>query len=213
MGKVLESIGLIDGYDITTIGKLKAKKDKIFEEIEKCDSTIKEKIRKTVNESSGSVFAIVKKGIIKGIYLFEVESKGETRNLRLTKTLYTDEVSQETREKYNEHVLEFAKNYVSTQEYDKVIFNDKVVQVDPGRSPKERALASVGGFAIGFMLGWIIFDSIIGGMLYGIIFAPVFGLDVVVTNKRGRKKKDTSEDTNASDDDNGNNEDDTNKEE
>lgn len=40
------------------------------------------------------------------------------------------------------------------------------------------------------MLGWIIFDEVSLGLLYGIIFAPVFsGLEVVITNKRGRKKK------------------------
>ena len=33
MGKFLESIGLIDGHDIIAIGKIKAKKDKIFKEI------------------------------------------------------------------------------------------------------------------------------------------------------------------------------------
>ena len=42
--------------------------------------------------------------------------------------------------------------------------------------------------AFGFMLGWLIFDEIYLGLLYGIIFAPVFGgLEVVVNNKRGKK--------------------------
>ena len=33
MGKILESIGIIDGHDIIAIGKIKAKKDKLFTEI------------------------------------------------------------------------------------------------------------------------------------------------------------------------------------
>ncbi len=49
MGKFLESIGKIEGYDIIQIGKFKAKKDEIFVEIEKCDAAIKEETRKMVN--------------------------------------------------------------------------------------------------------------------------------------------------------------------
>lgn len=190
MGKFLESVGLIDGYDITVIGKMKAKKDILFEEIEMYDSNVKEQTRKIVNESSGVVFAIVKKGKIKGIYLFEADSKNDAKILKHIKTVYTDEVSTDIREKYDIIILNQAKDYVSMQEYDKVILEDKVVQIDPKKSKKERNLAMLCGFVTGFVLGWIIFDEVSLGLLYGIIFAPVFsGLEVVITNKRGRKKK------------------------
>ena len=191
MGKILESIGIIDGYDIIVIGKLKAKKDNLFKEIEKYDSNIKEETRKIVNKSSGRVIAIVKKGIIKGIYLFEVESKDDIKNLKHIKTVYTDEVSTDTREKYYNHILNIAKDYVKMMEYDKVTLDNKAIQLDPKKSKKERILAMIGGFALGFVLGWILFDEISMGLFYGIIFAPIFsGLEVVITNKRGRKKKD-----------------------
>ena len=190
MGKFLESIGLIDGYDIIAIGKMKAKKDSLFEEIEKYDNTVKESTRKIVNESSGRVFAIVKKGIIKGIYLFEVESKNNIKNLKHIKTVYTGEVATDIREKYDNHILNIAKDYISMQEYDKVILEDSVIQIDPKKSKKERNLAMLGGFVTGFAIGWIIFDEIYLGLVYGILFAPVFsGLEVVVNSKRGRKKK------------------------
>ena len=190
MGKFLESIGLIDGYDITVIEKMKAKKDIIFEEIEKYDSNIKEQTRKIVNESLGLAFAIVKKGKIKGIYLFEADSKNDAKILKHIKTVYVDEVSTDIREKYDIIVLNQAKDYVSMQAYDKVILEDKVVQIDPKKSKKDRNLAMLGGFVTGFVLGWIIFDKFYLGLVYGIIFAPVFsGLEVVITNKRGRKKK------------------------
>lgn len=190
MGKFLESIGLIEGYDIIAIGKIKAKKDNLFEEIEKYDSNVKEETRKIVNESSGLVFAIVKKGIIKGIYLFTSDSKNDAKVLKHIKTVYTDEISTDIREKYDIVILNQAKEYVSMQKYDKVILNDKVVQIDPKLTKKDRSLAWLGGFALGFMLGWIIFDEVYLGLIYGIIFAPVFdGLEVVVNNKRGRKKK------------------------
>lgn len=190
MGKILESIGVIDGYDIIAIGKIKAKKDEMFDEILNYDSNIKEEVRKIVNTSSGRIFAIVKKGIIKGIYIFEVEEKNDSKNLKHIKTIYTNEVEKEIQKKYDDFILNIVKDYVSTQEYDKVTLEDKVVQIDPKKTNKERNIAMISGFLIGFMLGWIIFDKFYFGIIYGIIFAPVFsGLEVVITNKRGRKKK------------------------
>ena len=79
MGKILESIGIIDGHDIITSGKNKAKKDELFDEISKYDSNVKDETRKIVNTSSGRVFAITKNGSIKGIYLFEVEIKEDVK--------------------------------------------------------------------------------------------------------------------------------------
>ena len=191
MGKLLESIGVIDGYDIIAIGKLKAKKDELFDEILKYDSKVKDETRQIVNTSSGRVFAITKKGLIKGIYLFEVETKDDVKNLKHIKTVYSDEVSEDVQKKYDNHILNLAKDYVSYQEYDKVTLEDKVVQMDPKKSKKEKTIAMLSGFAVGFMLGWLIFDEFYLGIIYGIIFAPIFsGIEVVITNKRGRKKKD-----------------------
>ena len=190
MGKILESIGIIDGYDIIIINKSKAKKDELFDEIIKEDEGIKEEVRKIVETSTGRVFAIIKNKIIKGIYLFKVEEKEETRNLKLIKTLYTKEVKKEVQEKYDNHILELAKDYVSNQEYDKVTLEDKVVSLDPKVSKKEQGIAIIGGFAIGFMIGWTIFKEIYLGLIYGLIFAPLFsGMNVVIRNKRGRKRK------------------------
>ena len=191
MGKILESIGVIDGYDIIAIGKIKAKKDELFDEILKYDSKVKDETRQIVNTSSGRVFAITKKGSIKGIYLFKVEIKEDVKNLKHIKTVYSDKVAEEIQKKYDEHILNIAKDYVTYQEYDKVTLEDKVVQIDPKKPKKEKTIAMLSGFALGFMLGWIIFDEFYLGIIYGIIFAPVFsGIEVVISNKRGRKKKD-----------------------
>lgn len=76
------------------------------------------------------------------------------------------------------------------QEYDKITLKDKVVENSPKKSKKERNIALACGFLIGFIFGWIVFDDIVFGILYAVILGPLFsGLDVVVTNKRGRKKK------------------------
>ena len=190
MGKFLESIGLIDGHDIIAIGKIKAKKDKMFTEILKEDNNIQNEVKELTEKNEGRIFAIVKKGIIKGLYLFEIEEIENNKMLNHVKTVYTKDVSEEVRDKYNVVILNEAKQYVSLQEYTKVTFDDNVVQIVPKVDKKDLALTSSGGFFLGFILGWVIFKNITMGVLYGIIFSPVItGAKVVVTKKRGRKKK------------------------
>ena len=79
MGKFLESIGLIDGYDIIAIGKGKAKKDELFSEILKADKDIQSDVKNIIEKETGRIFAIIKKKKIKGLYLFEVVKKDEQR--------------------------------------------------------------------------------------------------------------------------------------
>lgn len=194
MGKFLESIGLIDGHDIITIGKYKANKNKYFTEILKADKNIQNEVKDIAEKETGRIFAIIKKGKIKGLYLFEVEEIENNKVLNHIKTVYTKDVLEEVKDKYNVVILNMAKDYVSMQEYSKVTFEDNVVQIDPKISKKDKEIAYLGGFAAGFMFGWLIFDNPLMGIFYGIIFAPVFsGLKVVITKKRGRKKKNNKE--------------------
>lgn len=195
MGKILESIGIIDGHDIIAIGKIKAKKDKLFTEILKVDKKIQEDVKEITEEESGRIFAITKKGKIKGLYLFEAKEENDSKILNHLKTVYTKDVKEEVQDKYNQHILNIAKDYVSMQEYKKVTFEDKIVQIDPKLTKKDKEIALLGGFAVGFMFGWIIFENPLLGIVYGIIFAPIFsGLKVVITKKR--KKKNTKEKNN-----------------
>lgn len=195
MGKILESIGIIDGHDIIAIGKIKAKKDKLFTEILKVDKKIQEDVKEITEEEAGRIFAITKKGKIKGLYLFEAKEENDSKILNHLKTVYTKDVKEEVQDKYNQHILNIAKDYVTMQEYKKVTFEDKIVQIDPKLTKKDKEIALLGGFAVGFMFGWIIFENPLLGIVYGIIFAPIFsGLKVVITKKR--KKKNTKEKNN-----------------
>ena len=195
MGKILESIGIIDGHDIIAIGKIKAKKDKLFTEILKVDKKIQEDVKEITEEEAGRIFAITKKGKIKGLYLFEAKEEKESKILNHLKTVYTKDVKEEVQDKYDQHILNIAKDYVSMQEYKKVTFEDKIVQIDPKLTKKDKEIALLGGFAVGFIFGWVIFENPLLGIVYGIIFAPIFsGLKVVITKKR--KKKNTKEKNN-----------------
>ena len=195
MGKILESIGIIDGHDIIAIGKIKAKKDKLFTEILKVDKKIQEDVKEITEEEAGRIFAITKKGKIKGLYLFEAKEEKDSKILNHLKTVYTKDVKEEVQDKYDQHILNIAKDYVTMQEYKKVTFEDKIVQIDPKLTKKDKEIALLGGFAVGFMFGWIIFENPLLGIVYGIIFAPIFsGLKVVITKKR--KKKNTKEKNN-----------------
>ena len=195
MGKILESIGIIDGHDIIAIGKIKAKKDKLFTEILKVDKKIQDDVKEITEEEAGRIFAITKKGKIKGLYLFEAKEENDSKILNHLKTVYTKDVKEEVQDKYDQHILNIAKDYVSMQEYKKVTFEDKIVQIDPKLTKKDKEIALLGGFAVGFMFGWIIFENPLLGIVYGIIFAPIFsGLKVVITKKR--KKKNTKEKNN-----------------
>ena len=197
MGKFLESIGLIDGYDIIAIGKRKAKKDELFSEILKTDKDIQSDVKNIIEKETGRIFAIIKKKKIKGLYIFEVVKKDEQRILEHIKTVYTKEVNEDVQNKYDELILKMAKDYVSMQEYNKVTFEDNVVQIDPKKTKKEKEIALLGGTALGFILGWLIFDDFMMAILWGLIFAPIYsGLEVVITKKRGRKKKNTKENKN-----------------
>ena len=195
MGKILESIGIIDGHDIIAIGKIKAKKDKLFTEILKVDKKIQEDVKEITEEEAGRIFAITKKGKIKGLYLFEAKEENDSKILNHLKTVYTKDVKEEVQDKYDQHILNIAKDYVSMQEYKKVTFEDKIVQIDPKLTKKDKEIALLGGFAVGFIFGWVIFENPLLGIVYGIIFAPIFsGLKVVITKKR--KKKNTKEKNN-----------------
>ena len=190
MGKILESVGIVDGYELSKLGKLKAKKDNIFVEIEKKDKKIKEEVRDILNSKSGEVFYVKKKGIIKGLYLFKNVKDDKTNNLKHIKTVYVDEVKPEVQKKFDNCIIQVAKDSVSYQEYDKVTLDDKVIQLDPKKSKKEITAALIIGFFVGFALGYVLFDELSMALIWGLIFGPgISGLSVVVSNSNDVKEE------------------------
>lgn len=189
MGKLKEAFGIIDGYEMKAISKSRLKKEELFEEIKELDKDIIEECRKVL-ENNGRIATYEKDKKIKAMYIFEEEKKDDEKVLNNTKTLYTDELSEELRERLDKRLIEELKELLLGLRYVKVYMNDNVIQIDPTKSKKDIYAALLGGAACGFVLGWIAFDDIGIGFLWAVVFAGAFsGLDVAVSKKRGRKKK------------------------
>lgn len=188
MGKVMESFGAIDGYDLIKLSKRKTKNDDIFIDIIKKDKNIKEEIRTLVNETKGVVFVVTKNKIIKGAYLFNLSKKDGIKKLDNTKNVLCDDISEETKKKYDDFMLDFLKDSVSGFSYDEVSFNDKVIKVKA--SKKTIFFSALTGFIFGMTIGWTIGDNFVLGILDGIVFGIAFSaVDVVVINKKKKKTK------------------------
>jgi len=194
MKKIFESIGEelgnIDGYDLISIGLVKAKTEDFFDELSKYDSSIRDDVINTIKNGKGYCLGITKKKVLYGLYLFEIKQKDDFKELKHVKTIFSDSVSSEVIEKYNIYVEKTLKDFVTSLEYDKVSLEDKVIELDPKDNGIFQTVGvSVVGYLFGFVFGWIIFDDILWGFLYGVIFMPLFNeVNVIVRNKRGRKK-------------------------
>ena len=192
MGKVLESFGIIDGYDLSEYGKISIKKEGIFEVLEKKDKNIKEEALDIINEGKGVIFGISKKNILYGIYLFKEEKKNKKKVLTLTKKVFDKELEKETVKKYDDYLLDILKDSLIASGYKQIIIDDQVIQIDPSLSTPVLIISMLGGFALGAMLGWMVFEDVIFTILWGLVFAPLFsGIEVVVVKKKKRKKKTT----------------------
>lgn len=188
MENIKEVFGIIDGYELKPLGKLRMNKKDLFEDLIKIDDQIIEDCKKVL-DNSGLIYTYERDKRIKAIYLFEEEKK-EERILNNTKTVYTEEILEEQKEKFDTRLQEEFKDELLFLEYDKVYVHDNVMQIDPSRSKTEIYAALIGGAAIGFMFGWLVFEELTFGLLWAILFAATFsGLEIVVSKKRGRKKK------------------------
>jgi F0F1-type ATP synthase assembly protein I len=189
MGNIKEAFGIIDGYEMNLVGKLRLKKEELFEEIKKKDKDIIEKCKKVL-ENGGNIYSYEKDKKIKALYVFEKE-KRDNENVLVNKTnIYTKEIDDKLKVKLDERIKEELKEKISLLEYKKVYINDEVMQLDPKKSKKEIYLSLIGGALLGFIFGWFILEDIFFGIIWAVVFAGIFSsLDVVVSTKPGRKKK------------------------
>lgn len=182
----LENFGLIEGYDINEISKRKAKNTELFEEIKKVDSEIQEKVQKCLEKNNYTIYGITKNKKIKGIYIF----KEENNSLINTERIFTNEINDNIKNKYDKCLIEINKELVANGIYEKVIIGENVIKIDPKEDKKISKLSIVINIIIGTLLAYIIFENITTAIIFGLLLGPAFtGIEVIVTKKRGRKRK------------------------
>lgn len=182
----LESFGLIEGYDINKISKRKAKNTELFEEIKKVDGEIQEKVQKCLEKNNYTIYGITKNKKIKGIYIF----KEENNSLINTERIFTNEINDNIKNKYDKCLIEINKELVANGIYEKVIIGENVIKIDPKQDKKISKLSIVISIIIGTLLAYIIFENIVIAIIFGLLSGPAFtAVEVIVTKKRGRKRK------------------------
>ena len=182
----LESFGLIEGYDINKISKRKAKNTELFEEIKKVDGEIQEKVQKCLEKNIYTIYGITKNKKIKGIYIF----KEENNSLINTERIFTNEINDNIKNKYDKCLIEINKELVANGIYEKVIIGENVIKIDPKQDKKISKLSIVISIIIGTLLAYIIFENIVIAIIFGLLLGPAFtAVEVIVTKKRGRKRK------------------------
>lgn len=182
----LENFGLIEGYDINEISKRKSKNTELFEEIKKVDGEIQEKVQKCLEKNNYTIYGITKNQKIKGIYIF----KKENNSLINTERIFTNEINDNIKNKYDKCLIEINKELVANGIYEKVIIGENVIKIDPKQDKKISKLSIVISIIIGTLLAYIIFENIITAIIFGLLLGPAFtGIEVIVTKKRGRKRK------------------------
>lgn len=181
----LENFGLIEGYDINEISKRKSKNTELFEEIKKVDGEIQEKVQKCLEKNNYTIYGITKNKKIKGIYIF----KEENNSLINTERIFTNEINDNIKNKYDKCLIEINKELVANGIYEKVIIGENVIKIDPKQDKKISKLSIVISIIIGTLLAYIIFENIITAIIFGLLLGPAFtGIEVIVTKKRGRKR-------------------------
>lgn len=182
----LENFGLIEGYDIDEIEKRKANKTELFEEIKNVDNKIQEKVQKCLEKNNYTVYGLTKNKKIKGIYIF----KEENNSLINTERIFTNEINDNIKNKYDKCLLEINKELVANGIYEKVIIGENVLKIDPKQDKKISKFSIAISIIIGTLLAYIIFENIITAIIFGSLLGPSFtGIEVIVTKKRGRKRK------------------------
>ncbi len=182
----LENFGLIEGYDIDEIGKRKANKTELFEEIKNVDNKIQEKVQKCLEKNNYTIYGLTKNKKIKGIYIF----KEENNSLINTERIFTNEINDNIKKKYDKCLLEINKELVANGIYEKVIIGENVLKIDPKQDKKISKFSIAISMIIGTLLAYIIFENIITAIIFGSLLGPSFtGIEVIVTKKRGRKRK------------------------
>ena len=115
--------------------------------------------------------------------------KEENNSLINTERIFTNEINDNIKNKYDKCLIEINKELVANGIYEKVIIGENVIKIDPKQDKKISKLSIVISIIIGTLLAYIIFENIVIAIIFGLLLGPAFtGIEVIVTKKRGRKR-------------------------
>lgn len=177
----------IKDYDFCVVTKKMLEKDEFLADISSCNSNIKHDIEKVL-DNNGYVVGLEKKNILKLVYLFELKENV----LVFKKKILTDEITEETKNKFENIVTEELKEKLIFDELEKIDWNDIEIKHD------KKAGFSFVVFAICFVIG-LIFDNVGFGILFGFILGLTSGTVIVQkkkNNKNSKKKKNNKKEQN-----------------
>ncbi len=184
--KIEFNFGLIEGYNIEEIGKRKAKNSELFDEIKKIDNKIQEKVQNNLEKNNYIMYGITKNKKIKGIYIF----KEENNSLINTERIFTNEINDNIKNKYDKYLLKSYIELVANGIYNSVIIGDNVLKPKQQKKKKISILNLFNGFTIGF-IHYIIFKNIFIALLAGliIVLSSIEPTQAIISKKRNKEKK------------------------
>lgn len=184
--KIEINFGLIEGYNIEEISKRKAKKSELFDDIKKIDSKIQEKVQNNLEKNNYIIYGITKNKKIKGIYIF----KEENSSLINTERIYTNEIDDNIKNKYDKYLLKSYIELVANGIYNSVIIGDNVLKPKQQKKKKKNKISILFGFIIGFLVSYIIFKNIFIALVFGLLvgFSPTEA-ETIISKKRKKKKE------------------------
>lgn len=184
--KIEIDFGLIEGYNIEEIGKRKAKNSELFDEIKKIDSKIQEKVQNNLEKNNYIIYGITKNKKIKGIYIF----KEENNSLINTERIFTNEINDNIKNKYDKYLLKSYTELVANGIYNSVIIGDNVLKPKQQKKKKKNKISTLFGFIIGFLISYIIFKNIFIALVFGLLvgISPTEA-ETIISKKRNKEKK------------------------
>jgi len=140
----------IKGYTGINLTKEKLNKKKYsFDEIKESDPNIIKEIEDNL-EKNGLVLALLKKKIIKAIYIFKITKKGDERILTFDKKIVLDEVNKCVKEFEHDIGESLPGILINRRDIDKIIWKEKEL------TQKETFKSSINVLRIVVLLGIII---------------------------------------------------------
>ena len=184
--KIEINFGLIEGYNIEEIGKRKAKNSELFDDIKKIDSKIQEKVQNNLEKNNYIIYGITKNKKIKGIYIL----KEENSSLINTERIYTNEINDNIKNKYDKYLLKSYIELVANGIYNSVIIGDNVLKPKQQKKKKKNKISILFGFIIGFLVSYIIFKNIFIALVFGLLVgvSPT-ETETIISKKRKKEKE------------------------